>query len=352
MKDIVSIILTAKDIEGFIARCLMSLVNQTYKNLEIVVVDDGSSDKTLEIINSFMTKDKRIKLYCSNSSNKQIARNMGLKNASGDYVYVIDGDDELPLNAVEEFLKTLKEKDVDAVFGSVLQIFPDKIRKERYSPKEGYYFTKDKQNMIDFLAFINSGEFVSKMLVKKEKIDCTFQENILLWDNNLFILRVLKNIEKFYCKDILVYYYYYRQRSNSSMVTLLNENMFLQTKLACPYYLEIAKELFPNDKEMWFYICSIIFIVLSAYIRLAILENKYLDIIEKEINDNFLIKIINYFKPKNNIQNELKNAFLTKNINKIIEIIKNYDKNLEINALPFGFNKSIEFQDMINSSKK
>ena len=150
----------------------------------------------------------------------------------------------------------------------------------------------------------------------------------------------------------MVYYYYYRQRSNSSMVTLLNENMFLQTKLACPYYLEIAKELFPNDKEMWFYICSIIFIVLSAYIRLAILENKYLDIIEKEINDNFLIKIINYFKPKNNIQNELKNAFLTKNINKIIEIIKNYDKNLEINALPFGFNKSIEFQDMINSSKK
>lgn len=145
-----------------------------------------------------------MKLFCSNSSNKQIARNLGLQKATGDYVYVIDGDDEIPLDAVENFMNTLIKEKVDAVFGSVLQIFPDGITKIKYSPIEGLYSKSNKQDFIKFLEFINSGEFVARIFVKRNKINAQYQEDILLWDNNLFILSVLKNIERFYCKDIVL----------------------------------------------------------------------------------------------------------------------------------------------------
>ena len=85
-----------------------------------------------------------------------------------------------------------------------MQIFPDGITKIKYSPIEGLYSKSNKQDFIKFLEFINSGEFVARIFVKRNKINAQYQEDILLWDNNLFILSVLKNIERFYCKDIVL----------------------------------------------------------------------------------------------------------------------------------------------------
>ena len=91
----VSVIVAAYNIEKYIARCLDSILNQTYKNLEIIVVNDGSSDNTGEIIDKYSEKDIRIKVIHKENSGVSSARNKGLDMSTGDYIGFVDGDDTI-----------------------------------------------------------------------------------------------------------------------------------------------------------------------------------------------------------------------------------------------------------------
>ena len=90
---LVSVIIAAYNAEQFIARTLSSVIEQTYKNLEILVVDDGSKDRTVEIVEQFATKDSRINLLRQPNSRVAKARNLAIKNAKGEYIAPVDADD-------------------------------------------------------------------------------------------------------------------------------------------------------------------------------------------------------------------------------------------------------------------
>lgn len=100
-KRLVSVILPVFNVEKFIGTCLETIINQTYKNLEIVVVDDGSPDKSIDIVKDFMQKDSRIKLIRQNNMGFSGARNTGLENCSGDFVTFVDSDDYLTEDFIE-----------------------------------------------------------------------------------------------------------------------------------------------------------------------------------------------------------------------------------------------------------
>ncbi|NMG18857.1 glycosyltransferase family 2 protein [Brasilonema bromeliae] len=90
---LVSVILPAYNAEAFIIRTLQSIISQTYKNIEILVVDDGSQDKTAEIVESFAQKDRRISLFKQSNSGVASARNLAIENSKGEYIAPIDADD-------------------------------------------------------------------------------------------------------------------------------------------------------------------------------------------------------------------------------------------------------------------
>jgi|GEM_PF-5706169 len=109
----VSVIITAWNEERYIAECILSVINQTYKDLEIIVVNDGSSDGTLQVIEKLIDKNKQIPIKLLSQSNKGPgeARNLGLAHATGKYIKFVDGDDTMHPQALEimvDMAETLK----------------------------------------------------------------------------------------------------------------------------------------------------------------------------------------------------------------------------------------------------
>lgn len=111
----ISIIIAAYNIEGYIEKCISSLVNQTFTNIEIVVVNDGSTDDTPNIINRLAKNDSRIKIINKKNSGLIEARRSGFENSTGDFLIFIDGDDWMDIESCEKIYKEIKESDYDVV---------------------------------------------------------------------------------------------------------------------------------------------------------------------------------------------------------------------------------------------
>lgn len=108
----ISVIIPVYNVEKYIGQCLDSIVNQTYKNLEIIIVNDGSNDNSLEIINRYSQNDRRIKIINLENKGVSFARNIGIKNSEGNYISFVDSDDYLNLNTYEKLVKNLDGEDL------------------------------------------------------------------------------------------------------------------------------------------------------------------------------------------------------------------------------------------------
>ena len=112
----VSIIIPVYNTESYVEETIKSIQNQTLHEIEIIVVDDGSTDKSLEIINKLALADNRIFVFTQNNAGQSVARNSGTSHATGEFLYYMDSDDILDNEALEECYKVCKEKDLDFVF--------------------------------------------------------------------------------------------------------------------------------------------------------------------------------------------------------------------------------------------
>ena len=126
----VSIIVTVYKHEKFIRKCIESIIGQTYKNLEIILVDDGTPppDISGKICDEYAKKDKRIKVIHKKNGGCCEARNFGLKEVTGDYISIIDGDDWLESDYVEYLMKIIQETDSEMALS--LNIFTTRDREQ------------------------------------------------------------------------------------------------------------------------------------------------------------------------------------------------------------------------------
>lgn len=118
--DKVSIIIPVYNTEKFLPQCLNSIVHQTYKNLEIIIVNDGSKDNSDDICQKFAKHDKRIKIIYQTNSGLSATRNKGLLNATGDYVHFIDSDDYIDLDYYEKIISGNKKINADIIAAGVV----------------------------------------------------------------------------------------------------------------------------------------------------------------------------------------------------------------------------------------
>ena len=126
-EKLVSVIIPAYNIEDYIGRCLDSIISQTYKNLEIIVVDDGSRDHTGEILDNYAKKDRRIKVIHKENGGVSSARNKGIEAAEGDYIGFIDGDDLIESEMYKTLVDLLEEENADIAHCGYQMVFPDRI---------------------------------------------------------------------------------------------------------------------------------------------------------------------------------------------------------------------------------
>ena len=114
-KDVVTIVLSIYNVEKYLERCINSVVNQTYKNLEIILVDDGATDSCPQICDEWAKKDSRIKVIHKKNAGLGMARNTGIENANGEYICFFDSDDYITLDAIEKLVNIAKKEKSDIV---------------------------------------------------------------------------------------------------------------------------------------------------------------------------------------------------------------------------------------------
>ncbi|MCI7189013.1 MAG: glycosyltransferase family 2 protein [Fusobacterium mortiferum] len=107
----ISVIIPVYGVEKYIRQCLESIINQTYKNLEIIVVNDGTKDNSMKIVEEYLS-DERIKIINKQNGGLSSARNRGIEEATGDYISFIDSDDWIDLNMYKELCSQLIDEDI------------------------------------------------------------------------------------------------------------------------------------------------------------------------------------------------------------------------------------------------
>ena len=115
MNKKVSIIIPVYNAEKFLDKCIESLQNQTYKNLEFVFVDDGSKDNSVNILKKYAKKDKRIKIIRQKNAGPGPARNNGMKQSTGDYLTFVDSDDTINPDYIEQLMTHIKDNDMETI---------------------------------------------------------------------------------------------------------------------------------------------------------------------------------------------------------------------------------------------
>ncbi|MDD6520031.1 MAG: glycosyltransferase [Oribacterium sp.] len=129
MEDLISIIVPIYNVEKYIHRCIDSIINQTYKNIEIILVDDGSSDGSGKICDEYQRKDERIKVIHKKNGGLGFARNSGLDVASGKYVTFIDGDDYIGLTHIEKMHTLIIETNSDTCMAGHTKVYSNREEK-------------------------------------------------------------------------------------------------------------------------------------------------------------------------------------------------------------------------------
>lgn len=109
---LVSIIVPVYNTEKYISQCMYSLIQQNYRHIEIIVVDDGSTDNSLSILNNISTTDNRLKVFSQSNQGVSAARNLALNKATGEFVMFVDADDWIDLSTIEECLQAIGDADV------------------------------------------------------------------------------------------------------------------------------------------------------------------------------------------------------------------------------------------------
>ncbi|WP_026669954.1 glycosyltransferase family 2 protein [Butyrivibrio sp. AE3006] len=148
---LVSVIVPAYNVEKYIEKCVRSVISQTYENLEIIIVDDGSSDSTWDIIRSLMAEDERVKGFKSENGGVSHARNIALENAKGYYCQFVDSDDSLAVDAVQTMVDEIEKAGSDWVNCQYNRLGEDGHSLEEYNFIKGFIDTSDENKKFDFI---------------------------------------------------------------------------------------------------------------------------------------------------------------------------------------------------------
>ena len=130
-KDLISIIIPVYNVELYLEKCLDSIINQTYKNIEILLVDDGSKDNSGKMCDEYAKKDNRIKVIHKENGGLSSARNCGIKNSNGKYLTFVDSDDIIELDMIESLYHLMNKYDSEIVISNIKNVFDGIIKKEK-----------------------------------------------------------------------------------------------------------------------------------------------------------------------------------------------------------------------------
>lgn len=288
MEILFSVIIPIYNIEKYIGECIESVLGQTYKNIQILLVNDGSKDNSKDICETYSKNDSRIQIIDKENGGLSSARNAGLENAKGDYILFLDGDDYWDdQNALSKINNNLKESNADILTFGLKKKFEDTgdIEDTKYVFNRECIDLNSKTNTLNYLVknnlYISSAcnKVVKKSLIDKYNLrfedkalseDIEWSAKLLLYSNTIDVLESS--------------FYIYRQRNHSitHSLTLRNIEYLIKHLDTC---IEIYKEELENDYELEY-----MSYVAYQYITLLVSMNS----VNEKIPDDMMKKIKNY----------------------------------------------------------
>ena len=242
MQEKVSIIIPVYNCEKYLEECIKSIINKKYNNLEIIIVNDGSTDSSIEILNRYKETDERIILINKKNEGVSIARNTGMENATSEWIMFVDSDDTLEKDAVENFAKKI-DKDIDIIFSNVYCLIDNKKEKAKCIYKETRdFYDNDKKELIDSIFYDNErwkvkyaptpfAKLYRKKFLQENKI--CFIENLKYGEDRIFNFLAFNYAKKIVFIENITYNY---RIHSESVMKKYDENLIANyTKLLIEY---------------------------------------------------------------------------------------------------------------------
>lgn len=244
MKKKYSIIVPIYNAEKYIVRCIDSITSQSYSNIEIILVNDGSTDNTKKILNSYKKKDKRIVAIHLKNGGVSNARNVGVQAATGDYITFIDADDYIEPNAIQEIDSIIEREDIDIIKYNYITEIGFVKRKYHFSIKKSQIINKK-----DFDKFVYPYIFTTNDLsnVWNTVIKASIVKNVLFdvklkyAEDSKFMFECLNLADNLFILD--KYMYHYVQNSSSAINTRNYYKRVIQLANVLKANLFIYKEI-------------------------------------------------------------------------------------------------------------
>lgn len=243
---LISVIIPVYNVEEYLRECVDSVLFQTYGNFEIILVDDGSTDSSGKICDEYLEKDDRITVIHQKNGGLSVARNTGLSEANGDFLYFLDSDDYISENAFETLLETAQRDNSDIVFFDAISfadtddftVKQNYIRKNKYQADCGInVFGKMTENK-DFHSAVPL-LFISRKLLKNTNI--SFIPDIIYEDMVFTYQLFCKASIVSQCSEAL---YHRRYRKDSIMTSSKTIKHFTSCIVVCKINAEFASETF------------------------------------------------------------------------------------------------------------
>lgn len=231
--DKVSIIVPVYNVEKYLDKCLDSIINQTYKNLEIILINDGSTDNSSEICEKYAKIDNRIIVVNNINKGVSYARNCGIKLSTGKYILFVDSDDTVDINYVYYLLCENKNDKYDIIYCGIKDIFKYKkkyIIKDRLIRKDGLTgeLRKDYYFLIDILR-VPFVKLYKSEIIKKYNI--FFSENISSGEDQIFNFKYYRYVKKYKLINLPLYNYYHIQDKSLSKIRNIKTFNMIKIKL-------------------------------------------------------------------------------------------------------------------------
>lgn len=311
----VSIIVPVYNVYDYLDKCLKSIQNQTLKDIEVIVVNDGTKDTSQEIIDKYTSIDKRFKGYIKENGGLSDARNYGLKKARGEYIAFVDGDDYIEPDMYELMYGEAKKNDYDIVECDFTWDYPKKIVEDK---------TTVKSNLLIDIRVVAWNKIYKRSLIEKSNI--RFTKGVRYEDVD-WCYKLIANINSFSSVHKCLYHYIQR---NNSIANTQNErvrDIFVVLNNTLNYYKE--KGIYEENKDELEYV-YMRYIFGSSFKRVVKIKDKELrnQILDESYN-NLISNFPNYkqnkylktIKSSKNTYFKLMNKFTYKLSSKIFRIV-------------------------------
>lgn len=257
MDGLISVIMPVYNAEKYLSVTIKSILNQTYHNLQLILVDDGSTDGSGDICDKYANKDKRVTVIHKENAGVSSARNRGIDVMEGEYLYFMDSDDELYPNAFQDFIYTFSKYNIDAIiFGWNVIDMTRRTKKRCVSP--GMNGIADKKQIMDEIICHDEqgggGYPWNKIWRVKDKKDIPkFRLDLFAYEDKLWVLEMLCCYSKVWLEEKNYYNYFLRNTSLSHKKYSSDtwRNVILAHYRICEIVQELDEDLFRHSKRIY-----------------------------------------------------------------------------------------------------